>query len=222
MSDASAADADRQLIERIRRGDDHAWSDLIDRYEGRLIAFVDSRLRNRMASEDIVQETFIGFVTSLPNYDPRRSLEGYLFSICTYKLTDYLRKEGRRPSIPFSASDSSIGVTDYADSRARVASSIVRSGERKGLEDKALVDAMRELLGRWQERGDWLRVQCLELLFVRGWQNKEVAMKLGTTEQAVANFKFDFVARVGSAIRKQGLNPDVFPELYPSGELDRQ
>ena len=79
---------------------------------------------------------------------------------------------------------------------------------------KALIEAMRELLQRWQERGEWLRVQCLELLFVRGWQNKDVARKLNTSEQAVANYKFDFIARMGSTIRKQGLNPDVFPELY--------
>ena len=30
---------------------------------------------------DVVQETFIGFLTSLPNYDSRRPLESYLFSI---------------------------------------------------------------------------------------------------------------------------------------------
>ena len=72
-----------------------AWSDLISRYEGRLLAFVESRLGRRGASEDIVQEAFIGFLNSLPNYDGRRSLEGYLFSICAYKLTDHLRREGR-------------------------------------------------------------------------------------------------------------------------------
>ena len=213
-SSSSASDADRLLVDRIRRGEGDAWTELIARFEGRLIAYVDRRLRNRAASEDIVQDTFVGFVTSLPNYDARRSLEGYLFSICAYKLTDYLRKEGRRPSIPMSTSDDSIQATGYADSGARVASSIVRSGERKRLEEKALIEAMRELLQRWQERGEWLRVQCLELLFVRGWQNKDVARKLNTSEQAVANYKFDFIARMGSTIRKQGLNPDVFPELY--------
>ena len=95
MSEAS--DADQLLIERISQGDSQAWEDLIARYEGRLLAFVESRIRNRSTSEDIVQETFIGFLNSLPNYDRRRPLEGYLFSICAYKLTDVLRREGRRP-----------------------------------------------------------------------------------------------------------------------------
>ena len=52
-----------------------------------------------------MQETFIGFLTSLPNFDERRPLEGYLFSIAAHKLTDYLRREGRRPTLPLVPDD---------------------------------------------------------------------------------------------------------------------
>ena len=58
---SSATETDRILVERIRAGDGDAWGDLISRYEGRLLAFVESRLGRRSASEDIVQEAFIGF-----------------------------------------------------------------------------------------------------------------------------------------------------------------
>ena len=51
-------------------------------------------------------------------------------------------------------------------------------------------------------------------MFVRGWANKDVANALNITEQQVANFKFDFLARLRSMIRRQGLSEDVFPELY--------
>jgi RNA polymerase sigma-70 factor (ECF subfamily) len=57
-------DADSLLVERIRRGEDEAWGDLITRYEGRLLAFVESRLGRRGPSEDIVQESFVGFLNS--------------------------------------------------------------------------------------------------------------------------------------------------------------
>src|SRR6188768_3253737 len=130
-------DADSLLVERIRRGESDAWNDLIDRYEGRLLAFVESRLGRRGPSEDIVQESFLGFLNSLPNYDGRRPLESYLFSICAYKLTDHLRREGRRPAIPFSAGADSSGDWEMASS-ARGASSIARSGERRNLEEKAI------------------------------------------------------------------------------------
>ena len=99
------SESDRLLIDRIRDGDAAAWEDLIARYEGRLLAFVHRRIHDRTASEDVVQETFVGFLNSLPNYDGRRPLESYLFSICAYKLTDHLRREGRRPSVPPLATD---------------------------------------------------------------------------------------------------------------------
>ena len=105
----SSKDADSLLVERIRQGEAGAWNDLIERYEGRLLAFVESRLGRRGPSEDIVQESFLGFLNSLPNYDGRRPLESYLFSICAYKLTDHLRREGRRPAIPLSSADGTGG-----------------------------------------------------------------------------------------------------------------
>jgi len=62
------------LVTAVRDGDAAAWQTLIERYEGRLLAFARSRIGDRESSEDIVQETFIGFLTSLPNYDSRRPL----------------------------------------------------------------------------------------------------------------------------------------------------
>lgn len=212
---AAPNDVDEILVSRIRSGDENAWSDLIARYEGRLLAFAESRTGNRAASEDIVQECFVGFLNSLPNYDGNRSLESYLFSICSYKLTDYLRREGRRPAIPLSTGDDSSGQWNLAGS-ARVASSIARSTERRKIEHDALLAAMREQVARWQERGDWSKLQCIELLIVRGWTNKRVAESLGITEQQVANFKFDFLARMRTLVQRQQLSADIFPELYES------
>ena len=209
---------DTLLVQRIRAGDSDAWSDLISRYEGRLLAFVETRLRQRSTSEDIVQEAFIGFLNSLPNYDGRRPLESYLFSICAYKLTDHLRREGRRPAVPLSMGDDSQGQQWQLPDNARPASSIARSGERKGIEERALAEALREQVARWRERGDWTKLKCIELLFVRGWANKEAAQELSLSEQQVANFKFDFLARTRALIHRQGLPEDVFPELYPEGE----
>ena len=159
-----------------------------------------------------MQEAFIGFLNSLPNFDGRRSLESYLFSICAYKLTDHLRREGRRPTIPLAVSNDSNGEWQIPGA-ARPASSIARSGERRDLEGRAVGEALREQVRYWQEQGNWTKLRCIELLFVRGWTNKRVANALQLSEQQVANFKHDFLSRTGSLIRKQGLSPEVFPEL---------
>ncbi|MBX7167533.1 MAG: RNA polymerase sigma factor [Pirellulales bacterium] len=214
---SSANQFDTLLIDRIRRGDAAAWEELIGRFEGRLLAFVESRLRNRAAAEDVVQETFVGFLTSLPNFDPDKPLESYLFSIAAHKLTDALRREGRRPTIPLAAVGTSTSGWDLPGRDPR-ASSIARSSERKHLEEQALAAALVQHLERWRGRGDWEKIKCVELLFVRGWANKDVATALAISEQTVANHKFDFLAKLKSAVRSQGLSVDVFPELAEATE----
>ena len=205
---------DRALVERISAGDTDAWSDLIARYEGRLLAFVESRLSNRSASEDIVQEAFVGFLNSLPNYDTRRALESYLFSICAYKMTDYLRREGRRPAIPLSSGEDSSGGHWQLQGSDRPASSIARSVERRQIEGDALADALAQQVEKWQEKGDWIKLKCIEMLIVRGKSNKLTANALEITEQQVANYKFDFIGRLQTLVKRQGLAQEVFPELY--------
>jgi len=215
---ATTPHPDMLLVEQIRSGKPEAWTTLIAQYEGRLLSFVDSRLRRRASSEDVVQETFIGFLTSLPNYDTRRPLESYLFSIAAHKLTDYLRREGRRPALPLSSTGASDSGAWDVPGKGRPASSIARSGERRALEEEALARGLAEQIDNWRTKGDWQKVKCMELLFVRGAANKEVAATLGITEQQVANFKFDFLDRLRSLVKKQRLNEDVFPELYAEEE----
>jgi RNA polymerase sigma-70 factor (ECF subfamily) len=210
---AQAPTSDGLLIEQIRAGKPAAWNELIARFEGRLLAFIESRLRDRAASEDVVQETFVGFLTSLPNYDASRPLESYLFSIAAYKMIDHLRREGRRPTVPISSADASRSDWELAGP-CRAASSILRSGERRGLEEAALSLAIAHEIENWRKRADWQKIKCMELLFVRGWANKDVAAELSLSEQQVANFKFDFLAKLRGSVRQQKLPAEVFPELY--------
>src|SRR5262245_49713354 len=162
-----SSESDRLLVQQIRQGNPRAWDDLIARYEGRLLAFVDRRLHDRAASEDVVQETFVGFLHSLPNFDELRDLQTYLFTIASYKLTDHLRRQGRHPLHPVSDHPSEILERQFDSGPA--ASSLARSHERRSLEAEAVAQCLGRMLKQWQERGDHLRLKVLELLLVKGW-----------------------------------------------------
>lgn len=218
---SASSQTDSLLVSRVRAGEEEAWNELIARFEGRLLAFVESRLQNAASAEDVVQETFVGFLTSLPNYDSHRPLETYLFSIAAHKLTDLLRREGRRPALPLVSGRSGETSAWEPPGSERRGSSIVRSGERRRLEEEALASAIHDQLTHWRDRGDWDKVRCVELLFVRGWPNKEVATVLGLSEQTVANIKFEFLAKLRASVRDQQLPEDIFPELYKSHEESR-
>jgi RNA polymerase sigma-70 factor, ECF subfamily len=196
--------AESLLIAAVRRGHEDAWQELIDLYEGRLLAFVGSRLSNRTAAEDIVQETFLGFLVSLPNYKEETPLETYLFSIAAHKLTDALRRKQRRPTIPLLVEDSQGRWTEPVG-KGRRASSLAQSRERRVAEEQVIKTALRSLIASWKEEGDYMRLKCMELLFVLGWPNKIVAERLGITEQDVANHKHFVVAKLKEGAAKSRL-----------------
>src|SRR5262249_34842255 len=150
-----------------------AWETLIARYEGRLLAFVERRLHDRAASEDVVQETFIGFLNSLPHFDDRRELQTYLFTIASHKLTDHLRR-ARRPPL-HTPSEGAGDVLGQQQDRHKAASSLARSQERRALESEAVARCLGAIVRQWQEKGDFLRLKVLELLLVKGWANRDVA-----------------------------------------------
>jgi RNA polymerase sigma-70 factor (ECF subfamily) len=211
-----STDTDRLLIQQIRQGDSRAWEALIARYEGRLLAFVDRRLHDRAASEDVVQETFVGFLNSLPNFDERRGLQTYLFTIASHKLTDHLRRLGRHPLRP--VSDSSSDLLGQQLDQHQAASSLVRSQERRELESEAIARCLGQMIRQWQERGEHVRLKVMELLWVKGWANRDVAAFLDVSEQQVANYRFAAVKKLSEHIRNAGLSADVFPQLQAPPE----
>ncbi len=206
-----ASDSDRLLIQQIRQGDSRAWETLISRYEGRLLAFVARRLRDRSASEDVVQETFVGFLNSLPNFDDRRELQTYLFTIASHKLTDHLRRTGRHPLKSLSEGGDELMNKQLDEGPS--ASSRVRGDERQELESAAIARCLGQILRGWQEKGDYLRLQVMELLWVKGWANRDVAAFLHVSEQQVANYRFAAVKKLTELVGAAGLSTDVFPEL---------
>ncbi|MCU0704710.1 MAG: sigma-70 family RNA polymerase sigma factor [Fimbriiglobus sp.] len=208
-------ESDRLLVQQIRNGGakaDSAWEELVQRYEGRLRAYIRRRLRDHATTDDAVQETFIGFLNSLANYDDRRELQTWLFTIASHKVTDHLRKSGRRPYGTGSEADEE-QMGRAADEKQRPASSLARSRERVELEADAVTKALREIVDGFRQKGEWARVQVLELLFVKGWPNWKVAEFLKVSEQQVANYRFAAVRKLTEAMKAAGLPAEVFPEL---------
>ena len=205
-------ESDRLLIAQVRQNDQAAWAELDKRYRGRLAAYVRRRLKDHASVEDVVQETFIGFNNSLVNYDDKRDLQTWLFTIAAHKVTDQLRKMGRLRCQTGTDADDEVMVQS-ADDRQRVASSLARSAEQRDREETALGQALGALVRDFQSKGEWVKVMALELLYVKGWGNAEVAARLKRSEQDIANLKFQAKKRLHDHLTAANLSPAVFPEL---------
>ena len=208
-------ESDRLLVQTLRAGPkasrayQDAFAELHARYAGRLSAYVRRRLRDHAAVDDVVQNTFIGLLNSLANYDDRRDLLVWLFTIAGHKVTDHLRRAARAKG----GTDPDGLLPQVADARQRAASSLARSGERREKEEAALGRALGAMVREWQARGEYRTVKTLELLFVKGWGNQDVAEAVGLTEQQVANLKFQAKRRLTDHLRGGDLSPDGFPDL---------
>ncbi len=191
-----ANDADHFLVEAVRKGDERAWQQLIDRYQGRLLAFARTRLREVGEAEDAVQETLLGFVTSLKHYDASRSLETYLFAILRYKIGEILTRKQRRSEYTagFDIDDDSPGMIESEDSETP--SSVAAGRERAARQADVLATILRRLIEELRDRGKLEDLQVIESIFYVGLRNKEVAELLGRDEKAIAGVKFRALGRL--------------------------
>ena len=208
------AEVDKLLIQEIRSGADDAWMRFVDRFSGRLQAFVRKKIRDSATVEDIVQETFIGFINSLPNFDESRPVDSFLFTICRYRIIDHFKKTGRRPDISSLTTTDSQQQIELPDA-IRGASTIYRSGERRRAEENALLQILQQEVTLLIENEAWIKLACLELIFVSSTPNKEIAELLQLSQPQVASFKHEFVDKIKRQMLRLGVNADLFPELYP-------
>jgi RNA polymerase sigma-70 factor (ECF subfamily) len=92
---------DPHLLERLRNGDEEAFVLLVSRYQTPMLRLVMVSISNRFLAEEVVQETWLGVLQSLKNFEARSSLKTWIFRILMNRMKTRLQREGR--SVPFSA-----------------------------------------------------------------------------------------------------------------------
>lgn len=186
--------ADKFLIDEIRRGSEGAWRQLIDRYHGRLLAFARTRTASVSDAEDLVQETFVGFIQSLVNFDASRSLETYLFTILRYKLIDALRQ--RKMVFISEPAESEDWWDRIVPGTTETPSGIAVQREDQRHQHTLLADLLRRLIHELRDRDAFQDLQVIELVFYAGERNLTVADLLDMDQKAVAGVKFRAIGKL--------------------------
>lgn len=92
---------DEELLARLRAGDGQAFAALVDRYHGGLLRVARTYVSTRETAEDVVQETFLGVVKGLDQFEGRSSVKTWMFRILVNRAQTRGKREGR--SLPFSS-----------------------------------------------------------------------------------------------------------------------
>lgn len=186
--------ADQFLVQLIRAGDQQAWRQIIERFEGRLRAFARSRLAAKGDADDLVQEAFVGFIQSLPAYDAAQSLETYLFSILRHKLYDQLRK--KKLPVLSAPADGDDWWERIDPGTSETPSGLLAQAEAQRLREDILADVLRKLIHEYRDRAAFDDLQVIELVFFAGRRNLEVAELLDMDQKAVAGVKFRAIQKL--------------------------
>jgi len=80
------------IVEGIKKGNEKSLQILFNQYNGLLLAFARSVVRNPLLAEDFVQDAFCALWENRAKLDKNQSIHSYLFKIVYRRCIDYLRK----------------------------------------------------------------------------------------------------------------------------------
>lgn len=100
-------DIDQQLVERVQRGDKHAFDLLVSKYQRKLGRLISRFVRDPAEAEDVTQEAFIKAYRALSGFRGESAFYTWLYRIGINTAKNYLLANKRRAptSTPFDVED---------------------------------------------------------------------------------------------------------------------
>lgn len=84
---------DRDLIKRLKLGEEKAVDEWFTVYHGRILAFIKKKISSDKDAEELAQETFVNCLKHLPLFRGKSSIFTWMCSIAKHEMADYYRKK---------------------------------------------------------------------------------------------------------------------------------
>jgi RNA polymerase sigma-70 factor, ECF subfamily len=100
-------DVDQQLVERVQRGDKHAFDLLVSKYQRKLGRLISRFVRDSAEAEDVTQDAFIKAYRALPGFRGESAFYTWLYRIGINTAKNHLLATKRRAptNTPFDADE---------------------------------------------------------------------------------------------------------------------
>ena len=95
-----AAD-DSGVVTAFLGGEERAFSELVERYQTRLLNFIYRTIGDRDRAEDLVQEVFIRVYRHLHRFDRSKKFSTWVYTIASNLAKNELRNRSRNPLVLF-------------------------------------------------------------------------------------------------------------------------
>ncbi|MDF0666858.1 MAG: sigma-70 family RNA polymerase sigma factor [Nitrospira sp.] len=98
--------AEHQLIARLRKGEERAFDELVNKHHDVLIRMAIGYVADREAAEEVVQDTWMAVIEGLNRFEGRSSLRTWIFGIMIHKAKDRgVREKRHRTFSSFESAD---------------------------------------------------------------------------------------------------------------------
>ncbi|ASU32052.1 RNA polymerase sigma factor [Mucilaginibacter xinganensis] len=87
---------DLQLIDLLKKGDEHAFAEIYGRYAEQLAGFASSKLFSLEDARDIIHDLFVKLWMDRKQLQVNNNLKAYLFTLVRYRIVDKIRKNVTR------------------------------------------------------------------------------------------------------------------------------
>jgi len=180
-------DADRELLARLRAGDEAAFMTLVDRYGALMLRVALMHVRSRAVAEEVVQEAWLGVVRGLDRFEGRSSLKTWILRIVANLARTRAVREQR--SVPLSSlepegDEPSVDPTRFRplDDRYPGGWAVPPHAWARLPEESLVADETLRLVREAIDRLPARQQEVITLRDVEGWDSDEVCTALDLTE----------------------------------------
>jgi RNA polymerase sigma-70 factor (ECF subfamily) len=92
-------DPDVRLMLQVRDGDAAAFTELVLRYQNRLLTILEHLVGSREQPEDLAQDVFVRVFKARQRYEPEAKFSTWLFTIANNVASNALRSRSRRREV---------------------------------------------------------------------------------------------------------------------------
>ena len=92
---------DADVVASFLGGEERAFQEIVERYQGRLLNFVYRTIGDREKAEDLVQEVFIRVYRHLHRFDRSKKFSTWVYTIASNLAKNELRNRSRNPMVLF-------------------------------------------------------------------------------------------------------------------------
>lgn len=97
MTAQAVGDTDKQLVEKVQKGDKRAFDMLVIKYQHKIFSIISRYIKDSAEVHDVAQEAFIKAYRAIGNFRGDSAFYTWIYRIAINTAKNYLVSRGRRP-----------------------------------------------------------------------------------------------------------------------------